>query len=128
MEARRAHNPEVVGSSPASATIKEPGIDTKSVPGLFFICWDNSGIIGDTPIQKESRIILGDYTGFYFFDHSKQHAEGDEELPAQVSEHNGEMALEDGVGFGVIADQEQGTVRNEEQYSADKGNDAARGL
>ena len=36
MEARRAHNPEVVGSSPASATIKEPGIDTKSVPGLFF--------------------------------------------------------------------------------------------
>ena len=24
------------GSSPASATIKEPGIDTKSVPGLFF--------------------------------------------------------------------------------------------
>ena len=34
--ARRAHNPEVVGSSPASATIKEPGIDTKSVPGLFF--------------------------------------------------------------------------------------------
>ena len=36
MVARRAHNPEVVGSSPASATIKEPGIDTKSVPGLFF--------------------------------------------------------------------------------------------
>ena len=35
LEARRAHNPEVVGSSPASATIKEPGIDTKSVPGLF---------------------------------------------------------------------------------------------
>ena len=30
------YNPEVVGSSPASATIKEPGIDTKSVPGLFF--------------------------------------------------------------------------------------------
>ena len=26
MEARRAHNPEVVGSSPASATIKIPGI------------------------------------------------------------------------------------------------------
>ena len=36
LEARRAHNPEVVGSSPASATIKEPGIDAKSVPGLFF--------------------------------------------------------------------------------------------
>ena len=26
LEARRAHNPEVVGSSPASATIKIPGI------------------------------------------------------------------------------------------------------
>ena len=39
LEARRAHNPEVVGSSPASATIKEPGIDTKSVPGLFFFIW-----------------------------------------------------------------------------------------
>ena len=26
-------------SSPASATIKEPGIDTKSVPGLFFFIW-----------------------------------------------------------------------------------------
>ena len=33
------YNPEVVGSSPASATIKEPGIDTKSVPGLFFFIW-----------------------------------------------------------------------------------------
>ena len=46
-EARRAHNPEVVGSSPASATIKEPGIDTKSVLGLFFfigmffVCFGN---------------------------------------------------------------------------------------
>ena len=39
MAARRAHNPEVVGSSPASATIKEPGIDTKSVPGLFLFIW-----------------------------------------------------------------------------------------
>ena len=41
------HTPEVVGSSPASATIKEPGIDTKSVPGLFFfigmffVCFGN---------------------------------------------------------------------------------------
>ena len=49
LEARRAHNPEVVGSSPASATIKEPGIDTKSVPGLFFICWDISVCFGDIP-------------------------------------------------------------------------------
>ena len=49
LEARRAHNPEVVGSSPASATIKEPGIDTKSVPGIFFICWDVSEYFGDIP-------------------------------------------------------------------------------
>ena len=33
MEARRAHNPEVVGSSPASATIKTPDFGTKS--GVF---------------------------------------------------------------------------------------------
>ena len=33
MEARRAHNPEVVGSSPASATIKTPDFITKS--GVF---------------------------------------------------------------------------------------------
>ena len=44
-----AHNPEVVGSSPASATIKEPGIDTKSVPGLFFICRDISVYFGYIP-------------------------------------------------------------------------------
>ena len=33
MEARRAHNPEVVGSSPASATIKNTGFRKKS--GVF---------------------------------------------------------------------------------------------
>ena len=33
LEARRAHNPEVVGSSPASATIKTPDFITKS--GVF---------------------------------------------------------------------------------------------
>ena len=33
MEARRAHNPEVVGSSPASATIKSTGFRKKS--GVF---------------------------------------------------------------------------------------------
>ena len=33
MEARRAHNPEVVGSSPASATIKTPDFNKKS--GVF---------------------------------------------------------------------------------------------
>ena len=33
LEARRAHNPEVVGSSPASATIKTPDFYKKS--GVF---------------------------------------------------------------------------------------------
>ena len=33
LEARRAHNPEVVGSSPASATIKTPDFEKKS--GVF---------------------------------------------------------------------------------------------
>ena len=37
MEARRAHNPEVVGSSPASATIKTPDFDKKS--GVFLTFW-----------------------------------------------------------------------------------------
>jgi len=33
-----------------SFAIKEPGIDTKSVPGIFFICWDISGSFGDVPL------------------------------------------------------------------------------
>ena len=37
LEARRAHNPEVVGSSPASATIKTPDFTTKS--GVFLTFW-----------------------------------------------------------------------------------------
>ena len=36
LEARRAHNPEVVGSSPASATIKAPDFDQKSGSFLTF--------------------------------------------------------------------------------------------
>ena len=35
LEARRAHNPEVVGSSPASATIKSTENDLFSVLFLF---------------------------------------------------------------------------------------------
>ena len=35
--ARRAHNPEVVGSSPASATIKNTGFRKKS--GVFLTFW-----------------------------------------------------------------------------------------
>ena len=37
MEARRAHNPEVVGSSPASATIKNTGFRKKSGVFLTFL-------------------------------------------------------------------------------------------
>ena len=37
MEARRAHNPEVVGSSPASATRNRTCFDTKSNQVLLFI-------------------------------------------------------------------------------------------
>ena len=37
LEARRAHNPEVVGSSPASATIKSTGFRKKS--GVFLTFW-----------------------------------------------------------------------------------------
>ncbi len=37
LEARRAHNPEVVGSSPASATIKAPDFDKKSGAFLIFL-------------------------------------------------------------------------------------------
>ena len=37
LEARRAHNPEVVGSSPASATIKTPDFNKKS--GVFLTFW-----------------------------------------------------------------------------------------
>ena len=41
LEARRAHNPEVVGSSPASATIKTPDFTTKS--GVFLTFWHKMG-------------------------------------------------------------------------------------
>ena len=37
MEARRAHNPEVVGSSPASATIKALDFGMKSGAFLTFV-------------------------------------------------------------------------------------------
>ena len=39
LEARRAHNPEVVGSSPASATKIIPDFDMKS--GIFLTFYEN---------------------------------------------------------------------------------------
>ena len=41
LEARRAHNPEVVGSSPASATKIIPDFDMKS--GIFLAFWRKMG-------------------------------------------------------------------------------------
>ena len=48
LEARRAHNPEVVGSSPASATIKTPDFDKKS--GVFLTCKNGAikNAVGDS--------------------------------------------------------------------------------
>ena len=46
MVARRAHNPEVVGSSPASATIKTPGFRKKSGVFLTFCAKMKSAKMG----------------------------------------------------------------------------------
>ena len=40
LEARRAHNPEVVGSSPASATKTVTVFDTISNTVIFYLCWN----------------------------------------------------------------------------------------
>ena len=53
MVARRAHNPEVVGSSPASATKIIPDFDKK--PGIFLTFWW---------LQKLQTLRLGVYLGF----------------------------------------------------------------
>ena len=50
LEARRAHNPEVVGSSPASATIKTPDFDKKSGVFLTFLAKIKNGVFRVTPI------------------------------------------------------------------------------
>ena len=53
MEARRAHNPEVVGSSPASATIKNSRFRQKTA--VFLTFWR---------LQKLQTLRLGVYLGF----------------------------------------------------------------
>jgi len=61
MEAMEDRETKATNSSPASATKKEPGIDTKSVPGLFFICWDISVYFVAIPFiftQKYSVLCL----------------------------------------------------------------------
>ena len=50
LAARRAHNPEVVGSSPASATIKTPDFYTKS--GVFLTFWGK---------MLSAKLVLGLY-------------------------------------------------------------------
>ena len=53
LEARRAHNPEVVGSSPASATIKNSRFRQRTAVFLTF-WW----------LQKLQTLRLGVYLGF----------------------------------------------------------------
>ena len=53
LEARRAHNPEVVGSSPASATIKNIRFHKKT--DVFLTFWW---------LQKLQTLRLGGYLGF----------------------------------------------------------------
>ena len=48
--ARRAHNPEVVGSSPASATIKTTVFNSKTV---VFLCFFYSFAMGNVNILKD---------------------------------------------------------------------------
>ena len=50
LEARRAHNPEVVGSSPASATIKNTGFRKKS--GVFLTFW------GEMRNRKKPMVLV----------------------------------------------------------------------
>ena len=51
LEARRAHNPEVVGSSPASATKSVTVVDTISTTVIFYLfsfwgcIWHEAGVI-----------------------------------------------------------------------------------
>ena len=52
LEARRAHNPEVVGSSPASATIKTPDFSKKSGVFLTFLA-----------VLPSTQICFGDSLG-----------------------------------------------------------------
>ena len=61
LEARRAHNPEVVGSSPASATIKTTVFDQKTVVFLClkFVAFVNSKRFDPnlTPVVNYAQIL-----------------------------------------------------------------------
>ena len=59
LEARRAHNPEVVGSSPASATKSVTVVDTISTTVIFYLLpvwgcfWKETGDISNISGQKQ---------------------------------------------------------------------------
>ena len=66
MEARRAHNPEVVGSSPASATKSVTVVDTISTTVIFYLfpfrgcIWHETGDIPN--ISGHKQIVCPDLT------------------------------------------------------------------
>ena len=82
MAARRAHNPEVVGSSPASATIKTPGIHyeyrdfsnflaqnenaSKSVLGQFWVTYRKNCRFGSPLGSFADQYISNTFGSFGF--------------------------------------------------------------
>ena len=66
LEARRAHNPEVVGSSPASATIKIPGIHYEYRGFSYFFAQNENGvkaILGYFWVTGSKNWFLGSPSG-----------------------------------------------------------------
>ena len=59
MEARRAHNPEVVGSSPASATIKNSRFRQKTAVFSNFLAendfWGKTTLLGESSGKLHSK-------------------------------------------------------------------------
>ena len=66
LEARRAHNPEVVGSSPASATIKIPGIHYEYRDFSYFFGQNENGvkaILGHFWVTGSKNWVFGSPSG-----------------------------------------------------------------
>ena len=73
LEARRAHNPEVVGSSPASATIKSPEIVRFRDFFLRFGDKKYKVKIRESAENPLTHILTHNRTSAYGFDITKQH-------------------------------------------------------
>ena len=63
MAARRAHDPEVAGSSPASATIKETSFVYQDKRGFFLLSGQNTGRIIEKQALERS---IGCYGARFF--------------------------------------------------------------